>query len=157
MAAPVFPPLLRDGDRLTRDEFMRRWEEMPFLKCADLIDGIVYILPVSDLHGRLRVLLGYWASGYIAATPGCKAGIIGTWLMSEDSAPQPDLSLEIDPKRGGQSRIEGEYRAGAPELAVEISQTGSTIDMGAKLRLYERSRVLEYVTLQPRQHQIIWY
>ena len=29
MAAPVLLPPLRDGDHLTRDEFMRRWEAMP--------------------------------------------------------------------------------------------------------------------------------
>jgi hypothetical protein len=36
--APLSPPPLRDGDRLTSDEFMRRWEAMP-----ELIDGIVYM------------------------------------------------------------------------------------------------------------------
>jgi hypothetical protein len=51
MAAPVLPPLLRDGDRLTRDEFMRLWEQMPELQRAELIDGIVYMpSPVSRTH-----------------------------------------------------------------------------------------------------------
>ena len=36
MAAPVSPPPLRDGDRLTSDEFLRRWEAMPDLKHAEL-------------------------------------------------------------------------------------------------------------------------
>jgi Uma2 family endonuclease len=76
--------------------------------------------------------------------------------MAEDSAPQPDLALEIDPKFGGQSRLEGEYAAGAPELIVEISHTTSAKDKGAKLRLYERSGVLEYLTVRPRQQQIVW-
>ena len=48
VAAPLLPPPLRDGDRLTSDEFMRRWEAMPNLKFAELIDGIVYMpSPVS--------------------------------------------------------------------------------------------------------------
>ena len=41
MAAPVLLPPLHDGDRLTSDEFIRRWEAMPDLKHAELIDGIV--------------------------------------------------------------------------------------------------------------------
>src|ERR1039457_2477919 len=115
MAAPVLPPRLRDGDRLTRDEFLSRWEGMPDLKFAELIDGIVYMAsPVSNTHCDYHFRLSYWLGSYIAATPGCKAGIAGTWLMSEDSAPQPDLALEIDPKFGGQSRIDGDYPAGAP-------------------------------------------
>ena len=77
-------------------------------------------------------------------------------MMSEDSAPQPDLALRIEQAFGGPSRIEGEYPAGAPELVVEISHTTSAKDMGAKLRLYERSGVLEYVTLRPRRQQVVW-
>jgi Uma2 family endonuclease len=157
MAAPHLPPLLRDGDRLTRDEFMRRWEQMPDLMRAELIDGIVYMpSPLSDIHGDFQIRVSYWLVFYTAATPGCKARASGTWLMSEDSAPQPDLALRIGAEYGGQSRMEGEYPAGAPELAVEISHTTSTRDKGAKLRLYERSGVLEYVTIRPRRQQIIW-
>jgi hypothetical protein len=48
VAPSVLRPPLRDGDRLTSDEFMRRWEGMPDLKFAGLIDGVVCIpSPVS--------------------------------------------------------------------------------------------------------------
>ncbi len=112
--------------------------------------------PLSDIHGDFQFRLINWLACYTAATPGCKACASGTWLMSEDSAPQPDLALRIGAEYGGQSRMEGEYPAGAPELAVEISHTTSGRDKGAKLRLYERSGVREYVTIRPRQQQIIW-
>jgi Uma2 family endonuclease len=36
-------PPLENGDRLHADEFERRWEAMPDLKRAELIDGTVYI------------------------------------------------------------------------------------------------------------------
>ncbi len=36
-------PPLENGDRLTRDEFERRYEAMPHLKKAELIEGEVYI------------------------------------------------------------------------------------------------------------------
>ena len=157
MAAPVLPPLLRDGDRLTRDEFLRRWEQMPDLKHAELIDGIVYMpSPVSRFHDEFHFRASYWLSSYAALTPSCSGGIAGTWLMAPDSAPQPDLTLRIRPESGGQSRLEGIYAAGAPELALEISHTTSARDKGAKLRLYERSGVCEYITIQPEPQQILW-
>jgi hypothetical protein len=56
-AAPAFaptPPELENGDRLTRAEFERRYDAMPELKRAELIEGIVYIpSPVRHArHGR---------------------------------------------------------------------------------------------------------
>ena len=37
------PPQLEHGEKLTRDEFERRYEAMPHLKKAELIGGIVYM------------------------------------------------------------------------------------------------------------------
>lgn len=157
MAAPNLPLLLRDGDRLTRDEFLRRWEEMPDLKRAELIDGVVYMpSPVSDFHDEYHSRTSCWLGSYAVLSPSCRYGITGTWLMSPDSAPQPDLTLRIRPERGGQSRLEGVYAAGAPELAVEMSHTTAAKDKGVKLRLYERSGVREYVTVTPDRQQIVW-
>jgi hypothetical protein len=42
LTAPVSIPPLLEGDSLTSAEFLRRWEEIPDLKHAELIDGIVY-------------------------------------------------------------------------------------------------------------------
>jgi hypothetical protein len=43
----VIPPLtippLENGDKLTRIEFERRYNSMPKVKKAELIEGIVYI------------------------------------------------------------------------------------------------------------------
>jgi hypothetical protein len=152
----VLPSRLRDGDRLTRDEFLRRWEQMPELKHAELIDGIVHMpSPVSRIHRDYHFYLTSWLGYYVMATGGCSGGPQGTVLMSDDSAPQPDLVLEIDPERGGQSRMEGKYSAGAPELIVEVSHTTSAGDLGVKLRLHERSGVREYITVRPEPRQII--
>ncbi|MBI2479229.1 MAG: hypothetical protein HYV60_11530 [Planctomycetia bacterium] len=40
----VTPPL-RQGDCLKRDEFERRYEAMPNVKKAELIEGVVYMPP----------------------------------------------------------------------------------------------------------------
>ena len=47
----VNPLLFRPGDRLTLEEFLDRWEKMPDLMSAELIDGQVYMAsPVSAEH-----------------------------------------------------------------------------------------------------------
>jgi hypothetical protein len=43
LAVSTFIPPLRDGDRLTRDEFLRRWDAMPDVKWTELIDGVVHM------------------------------------------------------------------------------------------------------------------
>ena len=40
-------PLLENGDRLTREEFERRYHAMPNLKKAELIEGIVYVCAIT--------------------------------------------------------------------------------------------------------------
>src|SRR5438477_8288659 len=89
------------GDRMTRDEFLRRWEAMPHVKRAELIGGIVYMpSPLSRKHGVTDTHVGAWLGVYVASTPGCEAGSNATWLMLEDS-PQPDHDLRILPEYGG--------------------------------------------------------
>jgi Uma2 family endonuclease len=155
--APVIPPPLRDGDHMTRDEFLRRWDAMPGLKRAELINGVVHRpSPVSNFHGDCHFRLSYWLGVYAAATPGCMAGVATTWLMNQDSTPQPDLHLKILPELGGQSRLEGPYPAGAPELIVEISHTTSTRESGEKAKLYERSGVREYLIVRPKSQRVVW-
>ena len=57
-------PPLQAGDRLTRDEFERRYGAMPQVRKAELIEGVVSMpSPVSneghaDPHIRLATLFG---------------------------------------------------------------------------------------------------
>ena len=84
LAAPVSTPPLLEGDSLTSDELLRRWEAIPDLKRAELIDGIVYIpSPVSLNHSDFQVFLAGWLDFYAASTPGCGPGLEGTWLMGK--------------------------------------------------------------------------
>ena len=72
-SAAVIPlPPLESGDRLTREEFERRYEAMPEVKKAELINGVVYMgSPVRfRAHGRPHVLLLTWLGTYSALTPG---------------------------------------------------------------------------------------
>src|SRR5438128_1365154 len=69
-------PSLQNGDRLTRAEFERRYEAMPHLKKAELIEGIVYIpSPVRHVeHGRPHFNIIGWLGRYCDATPGIDGG-----------------------------------------------------------------------------------
>src|SRR4051812_16382217 len=70
-AATATPPL-ENGGRLTRLEFERRYEAMPRLKKAELIDGVVFVpSPVRYAqHWRPNSGLETWLGVYRAATPG---------------------------------------------------------------------------------------
>jgi Uma2 family endonuclease len=157
MLSPVVRrPGLVTGERLTVDEFLRRWEELPDLKNAELIDGIVYVSsPVGLEHSRLDTRIIWWLSHYACLTPGCDGGSNGTWLMA-DSAPQPDADLCILPSHGGQSGNKGPLAADAPELAVEICVTSADLDLGPKQALYQRAGVREYITVEAPGQRLIW-
>jgi hypothetical protein len=52
LSARLAVPPLELGDVLTAEEFERRWEAMPDLKHAELIDGVVYMnAALSIRHG----------------------------------------------------------------------------------------------------------
>jgi Uma2 family endonuclease len=151
------PPPLARGQRLTVDEFLRRWEAMPELKFAELIDGKVYLpSPLSTEHGLIDSRVGAWLVTYAAYTRGCDAGCQATWLMHH-SAPQPDNYLWILSEHGGQSGVQGEYHSGAPELAAEICVSSAAYDLGAKKRLYLKAGVQEYVAVIVQTHEVRWH
>jgi Uma2 family endonuclease len=151
-------PPLAEGQRLTRDEFLRRWEAMPQLKRAELLGGVVRMpSPLSLPHGDADVLVALWLSHYSMATPGCKPSHNATWLMSAVDAPQPDLSLRVLPEFGGQSRVEDQFGAGAPELVVEISLSSADRDLGKKFVVYQSAGVEEYLTILLQERGVRWH
>ncbi len=132
-AASVSTPPLLEGDSLTSEEFLRRWEEIPDLTRAELIDGIVSMpSPIGLRHGEIQIYLGQWLGFYTLATPGCRSAMETTWLMGEREVPQPDVTLRILPEYGGQSRVAGKYASGAPELIAEVAVSSRSRDFGAK-------------------------
>jgi Uma2 family endonuclease len=156
VTAPVSTSPLLEGDSMSSDEFILRWEGMPDLRRAELIDGIVYMpSPVSRDHSECDIFLGGWLYTYAAATPGCLPNRDATWKMGPTNVPQPDLALTILPEYGGQSGVDGEYHAGAPELIVEVTVSSYSRDFGAKKRLYERMGVQEYLIALPRDRPIV--
>jgi Uma2 family endonuclease len=154
-ALVVMPPLAT-GMQMTREEFIRRWEQMPELKCAELIDGVVFVAsPLGSDHGSLDFTVHTWLGMYVAETPGCDGGANSTWYML-NSAPQPDAWLRISPRAGGQSRDIKNFSYGAPELAVEVSDSTMGVDFGPKLALYQRAGVQEYISVRTYPPKVVW-
>ena len=152
----IDPLLFRPGDRLTLADFLERWERMPELKFAELIDGVVYMpSPVSREHGRLASRMNLLLGVYAARTGRCETTIDATWLM-EGSAPQPDVALQLLPQFGGKAGLAGNLAAGVPELVVEVSHSSRSYDLGPKLALYQRAGVNEYIAVLLEERRIEW-
>jgi hypothetical protein len=157
---PMPRTLLESGDHLGAEEFLRRYEAMPGLRKAELIDGVVYVPSPTrwNAHGVQRLITATMIGTYYARTPGTEAGDGATLRLDLENVPQPDVALIILPSHGGQAVIDEEnYIAGAPELVCEISASTRSIDLNSKFRLYLRSRVREYVVWRVEDDAIDWF
>lgn len=77
--------------------------------------------------------------GVASATRGCKAGNNRTWFMLE-SAPAGWISTA----------------PGRPNLWWKWPFPTPGYDLGAKLALYQRAGVREYITVAPEARRVIW-
>jgi hypothetical protein len=153
-------PFLEPGDRLTRDEFERRYSAMPNLKKAELIEGVVYMPSPVRLrrHGWPHVQFITWLGTYALATLGVIGGDNTTARMDLDNEPQPDALLLIEPTRGGQARVSvDDYVETAPEWVGEISASSASFDLHTKLHVYRRNGVREYVVWRVLDQQLDWF
>lgn len=150
-------PPLGPGDKLTRDEFLRRWEAHPEIKRAELIGGIVYMpSPVSLEHGNIESDVGTWLGTYRVATAGADAGHNVTSFLLDDT-PQPDIHLRVLPEYGGGSWDENGYLGGVPELVAEVCRSSAAYDLHVKYDLYEAAQVAEYLAVLPYEREIRWH
>lgn len=152
-------PPLESGDRLTRPEFERRYQAMPYLKKAELIEGVVYVAsPVRMAnHGRLHAQIVGWLMVYSAATPRVDLADNATVRLDIDNEPQPDALLRL-PEVGGNSCIsEDDYVEGTPELIVEVATSSASYDLNDKLNAYRCNGVQEYIVWQIYENNLDWF
>ncbi|MGC1394792.1 MAG: Uma2 family endonuclease, partial [Coleofasciculaceae cyanobacterium] len=155
---PLSVPPLENGDTLNRYEFERRYNAMPHLRKAELIEGIVYITTSVGFksHAQPHADLIGWLGNYKFATPGVELGIEPTVRLDLDNEPQPDVVLMIE--AGGQARLsEDDYIEGAPELVAEIAASSAAIDLGDKKRAYRRNGIKEYIVWQVFEQKLDWF
>jgi Uma2 family endonuclease len=161
---PQFPrkqavPPLQNGDRLTREEFERRYKATPEKFKAELIEGVVYVAsPVSSHHCDPHFDLIGALSAYRFATPGVAGGDNGTIRLDMDNEPQPDIHLRLRPEFGGRARIEEDgYITGSPELVAEIAASSASYDLNVKLNAYRRNGIQEYLVWRTFDDAIDWF
>ncbi|MCI0360572.1 MAG: Uma2 family endonuclease [Planctomycetaceae bacterium] len=156
---PAHIPPLAAGDRLTRDEFERRYTAMPHVKKAELIEGVVYMpSPVShEEHAAPHFDFITWLGVYRSMTPGVRGGDNGTLRLDLDNEPQPDGYLLVLPEFGGRAHMVAGFVEGSPELVVEVSASSVSYDLHDKLNAYRRNGVQEYVVWRVWDRAIDWF
>jgi Uma2 family endonuclease len=150
-------PALENGDRLTRAEFERRYAAMSRVKKVELIEGVVHMpAPVKVSHGKPHAQVVSGLGVYCAGTPGVQLNDNTTVRLDADNEVQPDALLRLE--RGGRSSISGDgYIEGAPEMIAEIAASSASIDLHAKMNVYRRSGVQEYLVWQTFESRLDWF
>lgn len=152
-------PPLRPGDRLCRAEFERRYNAMPEVNKAELLEGVVYMpSPVTTDHGNPHFDLIGWLGLYRFATPGVTGDDNTTVRLDGDNNPQPDIHLRILPTHGGRAQVSADrYVVGGPELVAEVAVTSIAVDLNIRLPIYRRNGVAEYIVWRVPDRAIDWF
>jgi Uma2 family endonuclease len=158
--AHAHAPPLENGDRLTRAEFERRYQAMPYLKKAELIEGVVHMpSPVrikQHANPHFQFVGFLWL--YQNFTPGVGGGDNATVRLDVDNEPQPDGLLYVEPECGGRVHIDDDdYISSAPDLVAEIAASTVSIDLGKKLHVYRRNQIQEYIVWRVQDRAIDWF
>ena len=153
----TIPPLV-EGQRLDQPTFHERYEAMPPGTRAELIDGVVFMpSPAGIEHGAASVPVIVWLDYYAELTPGLQVADNATAILGRRSEPQPDGMLRILPEFGGRTRVVKKFLTGPPELVTEISHTTRYVDLGPKLKDYEKAGVLEYLVRAIEPDEVFWF
>lgn len=159
-ATPKTRPVLESGDRLTRDEFHRRYCRRPDIRKAELVRGVVYVASPTraEMHGDPVGLVAFWLNAYRMNVPGLRVAVDSTVLLSEDSELQPDVLLYWRPARNRGARLNDEgYIEGTPELVVEVAASSASYDLHDKMEAYRRAGVPEYIVWLALEERILWF
>lgn len=158
-AAKRFVPPFENGDRMDQKTFHELYKQTPEGFKAELIGGYVFMAsPVSKNHGRPHVRLASWLEAFMDETTGVEAFDNTTNVQNDESEPQPDLTMIVEPEYGGQT-TENEERhiVGAAELVIEIANSTLFVDRTLKRQNYERAGVLEYLIVMVQNEDVEWY
>ena len=158
-AAPVGPDLLREGMRMNRPEFHRRYmaisEEEPDFR-AELIGGVVYLrdpMGTGNPHATFHELVMGWLWEYRKRTPGVAAKVTPTVLLDDLGEPEPDAVL----KRAAPGEDATGFLAGPQRFVAEVSVSTLRKDLGVKFRDYQRAGVPEYVVFDVEGRRVHWF
>ncbi len=133
---------------------------MPYLRKAELVEGIVHIPAPPKVEGHSIPLgrLVTWLGNYMAVVKSTDAGTNATVILDNDNELQPDAFLRIQPGQGGQSRTTADdFVEGAPEMTAEVASSSASYDLHAKKNAYRRNGVREYLVWITRESRLVWW
>ncbi len=150
---------LESGDFMRSREFLHRYERMPRVKKAELVEGIVYMgSPVSAKHAIPDGIIHGWLALYAAHNPGVQFMPNATVVLDAENTFQPDALLRLLPEHGGLTHVNDDgYLAGPPELIVEVAASSASIDLRDKRRAYCRNGVREYLVWLVAEARLEWF
>jgi len=156
---PSRPLLLENGECMHSREFLRRYDRMPQVKKAELIEGVVYMgSPVSVHHAKPDGVIQAWLVTYASRHPETEALTNSTVILDAENTVQPDALLRRLPEHGGLTRVnEDGYLTGPPELIVEVAASSASIDLRDKRRAYCRNGVREYLVWVVSEGRVEWF
>jgi len=140
-------------------EFLRRYERMPQVKKAELIEGVVYMgSPVSVRHAKPDGVIQAWLGTYASRHPETEALPNATVILDAENTVQPDALLRRLPEHGGLSRVnEDGLLTGPPELIVEVAASSASIDLRDKRRACCRNGVRESLVWLVAEARLEWF
>lgn len=151
---------LENGEHLHSSAFLRRFEAMPDVKKAELVEGTVYMAsPVrAELHGKPDSLIQLWLGTFAAAKEGIGTYTNTTLILDAENSLQPDAMLCSAPAGGGRVWLDaGGYLCGSPELVCEVAVSTTSLDLHQKLRAYCRNGVSEYLVWLVMEERFVWF
>ena len=154
------PPLpLENGECMHSREFLLRYEGMPQVKKAQLIEGVVYMgSPVSIRHAKPDNLIQLWLGTYASRHSETEALTNITVILDVENTVQPDALLRRLPEHGGLTRVTKDGSlTGPPELVVEVASSSASIDLRDKRRAYCRNGVREYLVWCVADRRLEWF
>jgi len=150
---------LESGEFMHSREFLRRYERMPQVKKAELIEGVVYMgSPVGIRHAKPDALIQGWLVAYASRHPETEVCANATVILDAENTVQPDALLRRLPEHGRLTRVNDDgYLTGPPELVVEVAASSASIDLRDKRRAYCRNGVREYLVWLVSEARIEWF
>ena len=153
--------MLENGDTLTVAEFLRRYEAMPELKNAQLIEGIVHMpSPVrADAHAKPDGLIQGWLFNYSLSRPELELYPNATLVLGAGHRKcGATRCLCSAPEDGGRVWLDHRgYLHGAPEFVCEIAASSASVDLHQKLRAYRRNGIGEYIVWLTLEQKVRWF
>jgi Uma2 family endonuclease len=148
-----FDNIPRPG-RLTAKDFWLLAESGAFAGYArtELLEGEIWVVnSVHRWHARAMArLIRSLAEAIEAAGLGLEVLAAGSVSMSDDSVPEPDISVIAPTDRDAGTILNEEVK-----IAVEVSDSSADHDLGRKARLYARHGVPEYWVVDRERRAVV--